>query len=437
MSPAIFHAGPRPAGLWATAYGWALCALAFFLPLFFNTQSISLVVLSVCGLGLLVRGKGQLVWRTQGILWLLYFAAYSLSAICSTDKAAALDDWSRKLGMPLMAVFIGLMPCISKSQFGKVAAAYILGNLLSMVWCIGYVLATATPVTRAAFFNDDLVHGLEYNAAYTSLHVFMALVLLILPPGGALPAFITRVRWPLAVLLWGFLLFLGSKLLVALGALLWIVAAARRARQAVGTRRREALAVAVMLTGITAFFLVVNGDQLAARYDSLRAGVPTAAPVTAPNHPPAGEADNLTKRRIMWKATWLAYRREGGWPVLGLGSGDLQRRVAAEVSRPGFTFGHYRDFAQLAGMNAHNMYLQSLAAAGIPALLLLLAMVGWGMYGAWRSRALSAVAFWIVAGLFLAQESALQTQAGLFPICFFSLLFANTIPSKRTEVEYN
>ena len=107
------------------------------------------------------------------------------------------------------------------------------------------------------------------------------------------------------------------------------------------------------------------------------------------------------------RCNWHTYCES---PVVGYGIGDYHARQVEQYVEDGYEYGAN------AGFNAHNQYLESLLAAGIPGLLALLFLLLAPFVAALRLRGpngfLIALLFAIVAFNFLF-ESMLERQMGL------------------------
>lgn len=136
--------------------------------------------------------------------------------------------------------------------------------------------------------------------------------------------------------------------------------------------------------------------------------------------------NNLTIRLFVWRVALQNIKEKNLW-LTGCGNGsvhDIQNQKMKDLGLTEFQTEH--PTTGLYNMNLHNMYLQSLLMLGIPGLLCFLAIVIVPFFYMKRiDNNIVFVLFQIVASLFMLQEAALQTQAGIIYFTFFSQIFWN------------
>lgn len=147
---------------------------------------------------------------------------------------------------------------------------------------------------------------------------------------------------------------------LALGFFLWVAGAAGQAVQ-----RRTALAAALILTGFLAVLLVAGGGTVRDRLGVLLRQVALTG---------EGQSGPVDFRQPVFRDTW---RMIGDAPLTGQGLGHFEH-----------VFPHYRDLSRTASRVLHpeSDWLMVAAEAGLPALLILLALAGWYFRRCWRSR---------------------------------------------------
>ncbi len=104
-------------------------------------------------------------------------------------------------------------------------------------------------------------------------------------------------------------------------------------------------------------------------------------------------------------------------PWYGVGSGEVQTLLNERHLANGFTLGAEEQH------NAHNQYFQTLLESGWPGLLLLLFVLGYGLYFAYRMQQPLYAAFIILFSFSILTESMLETQNGILFFSVFNALF--------------
>jgi O-antigen ligase len=107
-------------------------------------------------------------------------------------------------------------------------------------------------------------------------------------------------------------------------------------------------------------------------------------------------------RLDLWQGYWAMFKES---PILGVGLFNGDRLLPAYFTQ--------LSVQQTFVSHAHNNFLQWLAGAGLPGLVLFVSLSGWFLFTCWRHRSLTSI-FW---GLFLAQlflHIGGLTEAGFF-----------------------
>ncbi len=131
----------------------------------------------------------------------------------------------------------------------------------------------------------------------------------------------------------------------------------------------------------------------------------------------SGESNQA--RLFVWQAAWEVIKKN---PVIGSGTGDAKYALLDQYQKDGMT-GAYNEI-----LNAHNQYLQTLVAVGIPGLLMLLANLFIPLFMAIRRKRFVYTMFLLILCLNFLTESMLDQQAGtMFYGLFNSLLMFNFV----------
>lgn len=106
--------------------------------------------------------------------------------------------------------------------------------------------------------------------------------------------------------------------------------------------------------------------------------------------------------------------------LFGVGTGDVKDVLMSKYKEKGLT-GAYKE-----NLNAHNQFLQTFIALGLPGILLLLASFVFPFILAIKTRNYIYLAFLIIVFINFLTESMLETIAGVMFYAFFnSLLIVN------------
>jgi O-antigen ligase len=129
------------------------------------------------------------------------------------------------------------------------------------------------------------------------------------------------------------------------------------------------------------------------------------------------ESDNTestAERILIWNSALEAGLQE---PVIGYGIGDVKEELEKVYQQ------HQMRQALKLSLNAHNQYLQTFLAVGIPGILLLLGYMVGPFFLAFQKKYIIYAIFLLIVGLNFLFESMLCRQAGVVFYAFFNSLF--------------
>ncbi len=403
-------------------YWGSLCFLAFALPLFNNLQSIGIAVIAVFWN---FSGQYQNAWKRLlknrvALVWIFYFLLHVLSIFNSTDTQEAIGEVSRKASFIILPILIGSGWFIKDRQKQKTLTWFVYGNIAAFLICIANAFFHFRQAGSGAFFYDDLANILDNTAVYASWKCLFALCILLWQPLDA-TSFLSR-KFPffgVFILLFLFLLLLSSKTIILLGILIVAVSALYKLFK--GTKEFKPVYTGILCAGLTLILMVVIWDNspIKKRYEDV--GNVLHMEKTAKLD--ISTADNFSKRIVLWKAAWQNIS-DGGFWWKGTGIGDLQKVQVQRLNNPEFEYKNFYNLPAVGFMNVHNQYLQSWLGLGILGVLSLAFLLLTGLLNSVIFREIVAVLFFAISLIFLAQESALQTQSGIVFVPFFSCIYA-------------
>ena len=412
-----------------------LAAIAFFIPWPFMFSAWALVGFAVVSIFSVHWPTVWLNLKRQRVLWapVLFFGLYAASWFWSEHKDTAEWAISSKLAFLILPVALSAGPPVTDRQLRRILQAAVAGVMVIGVYCLAQAgLSWRATGDSSFFFYHKLVTGredhklrLEANAIYTALYAYIALTILVsgIAVGRSRRQILVAllVALPVGV----FFVLLSSRTLLLLFALLPVPAFLWHCLR---NRRRSwiwPLAVALLVGGATVAIFFTDNPIRKRFADVSQSGAVGEAFLPA-YHEHDQKFNNLTTRLFLWRIGLETASEHRLW-LFGAGAGDVHYLTDARMHALGIR-DIYNDSSpsHFHGANMHNMPLQVLLTVGIGGLLLLLWMlvapIVYGLPGSegilWRSLA-------ITFAFFMLQEAALQTQAGIVPVAFFTGLFWN------------
>jgi O-antigen ligase len=126
------------------------------------------------------------------------------------------------------------------------------------------------------------------------------------------------------------------------------------------------------------------------------------------------EINTNTSRIEIWK---IATKIISNNYLLGVGTGDVKEAFQNEYDKQPITLLSEKK------LNAHNQYLQTFIAIGLPGILMLLSLLTFTTYLLWINKILDGVIGTLIIAFNLLFESMFETQAGVVFIAFFLMLY--------------
>jgi O-antigen ligase len=126
------------------------------------------------------------------------------------------------------------------------------------------------------------------------------------------------------------------------------------------------------------------------------------------------EVNTSTSRIAIWKLSSTIISNNY---LVGVGTGDVKDALNSAYEK--------QTIAELAEkkLNAHNQYLQTFMALGLPGILILLSLLGVVAYFTWSNKMLDGALLTAIIAFNLLFESMLETQAGVVFIAFFLMYY--------------
>jgi O-antigen ligase len=409
--------------------GYLICILAFFIPFPFIFSSVSIIVL--VGFWLVQVNfrelASNLVHRKLLWPWIVFYLLHAVSYLYSENKQGSAFDLQVKLSIIILPIVIGT-GYISLKQFSKILLAFASGIAAIAMFCFirSFKIWLDTGFTPI-FFYHNLVNGLDANAIYMSWYALLSISsLLLFPWGKYYKTQLLYIRKPLLLILSAFVILLSSRLLIALFFVVTIpVFLYTQTLKTKVTTGKVVLVGSIFLAMILLVFTTKN--PIKQRYDDILHKNFSLAWQNDYSKVEDSSFNNLTLRVFIWRVGFENIKQHNLLPY-GAGNGDvtlLQNAKMAEYKVRNMNSNDPNAKSNLQNINTHNMFLQSLMMLGIPGLLTFLLMmicpflyfnnIGEGKY--------IYLIFNIISFLFMMQESALQSQAGVVFFSLFSMIF--------------
>ncbi|MBA3828785.1 MAG: O-antigen ligase family protein [Taibaiella sp.] len=403
---------------------YALCIVAFAIPFPFICSTLALLLL--CAVWLLQcrpaatlanLGKRKALWP-----WLLYYILLAVSYTYSINKYDSLFDLQSKLSLFVLPVIIGAGMVIEKAVFRKVLLSFTIGVGVIAIYCLlrSTWIWQQTQQTQQ-FFYHDLIGPLDANAVYQAWYAIFSLSILLLYPREVRNNRTKIFRIVFFFIQFLFFVLLSSKTLILLFCLVVIPVYIRQ------LYKKGKLSIAPILAIVSgvllmALLLVKTHNPIKQRYeDILDKNIQDA--LRKDYHQNSPFFSNLTLRLFVWRVAIENIKEHKLW-LKGSGNGSVKELQNKKISEYGiYDIYNYKHPSPIRNMNIHNMYLQSLFMVGVGGLICFLLILFLPLFlPVTRATGSIFFCFFVISIFFMAQESALQTQAGIVFFSFFSAL---------------
>ncbi len=383
--------------------GYLILLIAFLIP--FNPKLLSVVigislVLWIAEGDFSIRFKN--LQKNYGALFLIAFFLYhAVGLLWSSNMDYGGFDVQVKLSMLVFPLMLLSEPLSGNISLKKIVTIFAAGCLAAFIICFGRSLWYWFSEGHNYFFYKDFSRFV--HPGYFSMFLCFAVVVLL-----QLITDANKNNEISAVCFGAFLVFLlvtgvvllASKAGIVTLIILLIGASLLAFKWSSGKFTGICL---LLLTGALVYFGIFSPDT-AGRMSELRE--------TLSDNPNDTIVHTSGMRLQAWKSSLELAGRE--FPF-GTGTGDVKDELVNTYRENGF------DAIAKLRLNAHNQFIQTTAALGVPGLILLTGVLISALIFAFRNRNLLLMAFLVVIGLNAMVESILEVSAG---VIFFSFLYA-------------
>lgn len=385
---------------------------AFILPLYKSVTPVLAGILFLLSMVHTIRERGGNIHKPG--LWamacMLFYAALVVGLAYTSDLHSGLFDLEVKLSMlviPLIFISFGTS-ILDGDAFHYIKMSFVAGTFMATIICLGHA-AYYSFITYFTFDNFLYAQlSVLFHPSYFAMYLNLSIVILIL---NLTDRWENLTRWKkagLSLLAFYFVVFI----ILVNSKAGWIVAAITVFPLIIHfiVKRHKVMAgllVLVVLLGASTL-IMTKVPYVMNRFSSfLKVAHPSAA--VGKGH----ENDGTTARMLIWENSLDIIVQH---LPFGVGTGDVQSALNKSYTENGFPEGTKKK------LNAHNQFLQTTIALGLPGFMLLLFILLYGLIKGMHRKELFPVflAIILISNFFV--ESMLETQAGVVFSMFFLAL---------------
>jgi O-antigen ligase len=422
-------------------YYWSLCILAFVIPLPFIFGSLAVILVTILWVftGGFKEKLDQLWQRKIYWLWIAYFLLHVISYTYARDKPQSAFDIETKLCFWLLPLVVGTGPILERKHLSKILGAFVTSFTLVALFCFAQAFYSyQSSGDSSVFFYHKLVTGFEANAVYFAWYVLFSLAVLMLYEWESTSWYTKKPLLVTSIAIqFTFLVFLSSRTLLLLFLVLVLPLFFRRIYSRISSIQR---AILISIPLIAVLVIILTNNPIRQRFSDVVGSKPSLKEQTTDGYL---HLNNLTLRLLIWETALENMKEKNLW-LTGCSNGDVAALQKERMARDKRISPYDFHEVHIWRFNLHNMYLQSLYMLGSAGLLIFLLIMLtplpliWQMNDRWLF-----LVFHFSSLLFMMQESALQTQAGIIYFTFFSILiirfYHSTVKSgtptvKRREI---
>jgi len=356
--------------------------------------------------------KYQLLKSPFFILSIGFYLLHLVGMFYTNNMEAGSFDLEQKLSLLIFPLLFFSDPHFNHESLIKVLKSFVLGCVLAGIICglnafLKYYLSGESDVFFYAHFSVIM------HTSYFAMYLVFAIILLLFND------YVIRISTLRALILMFFILLIvltSSKSgLFSLG----IVLMSKFIYDIF--IHKSYLRVFVLFTilffsAITIYFLLPKSFE---RLSEMKQNISNSR----------SEINTTTSRIAIWKHASKIISKHY---LIGVGTGDVKDALKSEYDKQTVSeFGEKK-------LNAHNQYLQTFIALGLPGLLILLSLLSVIVYFTYRHKMLDGTLFTTIISFNMLFESMLETQAGVVFIAFFLMLYLSEatkyIRTKNTNI---
>jgi O-antigen ligase len=406
---------------------FVICLFLFFLSFFQKGSVICILLLAVAWI--LTGGFVsclRIAFRNRLLLLLIgFYLLHIISLLYSANKDYALFDLQTKLSYLFFPLFFSAFTFTTK-DVQRFKNYFVGGALVGVLLCLYYAFGSYRDTHDSAyFFYEHYSHFL--HPAYFSIYLNVAVLFLVenIYSEGSSSKY-NSAKIILIVFLFVNISLLSSRTALVAAFFSTIVYLPILIFQK-RPQRNGIITGIIIIAG--AVIVQLSSMQVFNRFEQVAQAINQSAdvaplPVDTIAAEPKGE-NSTTTHYAIWKNAWGLV---GQHPVLGVGIGDVHDELNKVYVLNKFESGQARDF------NPHNQFLNTMISIGILGGLILLLVIFYPAFLAWKKQYWIYILFLMVNFMNCMTESILERQAGIIFFAFFFSLFALQLKAGETEL---
>ncbi len=397
---------------------FAIALVALVMPFYFNWSVITIIILLLALISDLMSWKRLTNFTRTRMLFpmILLYVMYGIGILYSTDRAEGLGNLQTKLPLLLFPVFLSTIDYSKRENTAFVMLSFMTGCLLAglICFCNAIYIWLTTGENHFFYIEFSIFMHPSYFALYLNFILCYIYQKLIFEDG------VKYVKTPAAVFILffinGLILMLSSKAGIFTAGLVQLIMLI-----ASSIRRKKSRKVISIFLGVALFYFLFYKVILPDGYE--RIAYSERIVMGKPILNTASESSSL--RLLIWKSSLPLVKKSF---LYGTGTGDVKNELLNAYKTNGITAAFEKE------LNAHNQFLQTVLAIGLPGLILLLFSLVLPFFEGIRKKKYLLYMFPLIMAFNLLFESMLERQAGVVFFAFFAtLLIMNN--SKRLLIQ--
>lgn len=392
---------------------WLSTLLAGSIPFFQNAAPIIILLLLV---NVLTNKDWQknVNWNRTVLLLVVFFALHVLGLFWTENQSFGWFDVQIKLSFLLLPVVFSLNKPFEKNEFNQILSGYVIGCVFAIL--LGTITASYNYFVGKNEFFDLYKANISpsLHIGYFAMYMNFAIVILIYKlylAGENLFSRINVIRIFLLVLFSVAIFFSTSRngfvVLVAVLSSILVFSIIVRRKWMLGT-------LLILVSWVVLSSVLKDYKNSTSDYHGFKQVVTAVEKKEVRK----AEWESSSVRILVWR-TAISIVKDA--PLLGTGTGDIKDELVKRYKENDYKYPYERKY------NAHNQFLQTAGALGIPAATLLLIMILSPVFKSWKRIHFLAVFLSIIVGVGCMTESVLEVQAGVIFYAFFASLFAQNM----------